>query len=186
MRRSPDIRVASLDDLETIRELADRTWRHCYPGIISEAQIDYMLGWMYSPETITAEMVGGSICYLLAEATVPERSHPSPIGFAAYGPSDSEPDTTAFLHKLYVAPEHQSQGIGSALLRHIERALRADGTCSLELRVNRENQNAVRAYEKNGFFRVAEICDEIGGGFVMDDYLMRKDLAPNSPVPAES
>jgi hypothetical protein len=34
---------ATRDDLAPVRALAETVWRHHYPGIISEAQIDYML-----------------------------------------------------------------------------------------------------------------------------------------------
>lgn len=175
-----EIRTADLPDLETIRDLAERTWRHSYPGIISDDQIDYMLGWMYSPSRLREEMTASDIIYLIAETKASGRSRLVPTGFAAYGPSDQAAKTTAFLHKLYVLPDHQGRGIGSALLLHIEQSLLEDRVESLELRVNRGNHDAVKVYESHGFLRVAEICDEIGGGFVMDDYLMCKKLSRDS------
>jgi hypothetical protein len=36
----------------------------------------------------------------------------------------------------------------------------------------------VGAYRKNGFEVAREIVVDIGGGFVMDDFLMEKTLAP--------
>jgi diamine N-acetyltransferase len=42
------------------------------------------------------------------------------------------------------------------------------------LAVNKRNVNAINAYLKHGF-RIAEaVVKEIGGGFVMDDYVMEK------------
>ena len=167
----PSIHLASPDEIETIRQLADRTWRACYPGIIGEEQIDYMLGWMYSPDRIRSEMESGSIRYLLAE--IPGGN---PVGFAAFGPEESHPEE-AFLHKLYVLPECQRLGCGSRLLDEVMRRSRVDGCRTLSLRVNRANHNAIRAYEKNGFRKTGEVCSEIGGGFVMDDYLMTRPLS---------
>lgn len=171
---SPRLRVATADDIETIRDLADRTWRACYPGIISEAQIDYMLGWMYSPEQIRSEIESGEIRYLLAEMADAEPAEPA--GFAAFGP-DPEDAAGAFLHKLYVLPERQRLGLGSALLAEVERLARTHGSSRLSLRVNRGNEPAIRAYEKNGFRLSHEVCSDIGGGFVMDDFVMVLDLA---------
>ena len=48
----------------------------------------------------------------------------------------------------------------------------------MTLRVNRNNINAVAAYERFGFGIVATNKKDIGGGYVMDDYLMLKDLGP--------
>ena len=38
--------------------------------------------------------------------------------------------------------------------------------------VNRNNTGSVAAYEKMGFQKVREQVAEIGGGYVMDDYIM--------------
>jgi diamine N-acetyltransferase len=44
------------------------------------------------------------------------------------------------------------------------------------LRVNRQNQQAIDAYLKHGFTVATLIVEDIGGGFVMDDYVMVKAL----------
>ena len=170
------IREAHLDDLEMIRNLAECTWRHSYPEIIGMDQVDYMLGWMYSADTIAKEITEREITYLLVAPVLPHQKESSPMGFAAFGSSDADPKNTAFLHKLYVHPDCQGQGMGSALISEIEDRVRKSQRTAIELRVNRENDNAIRAYESWGFFRHAEVCSDIGKGFVMDDYLMRKVL----------
>jgi ribosomal protein S18 acetylase RimI-like enzyme len=163
------IRDATPWDIETIRSLADRIWRACYPGIISLEQIDYMLGKMYAPEAICADMGERQIRYLLIG---PDAG--TPAGFAAYGPGGMEGEM--FLHRLYIDPERQRCGLGSALIGEIARRGRSAGMRAIVLRVNRGNRGAIEAYVKNGFAIVAEVCDDIGGGFVMDDYLMRLEL----------
>jgi len=40
---SPNIVPAAAADLPALAELAGVIWRACYPGIITPAQIDYML-----------------------------------------------------------------------------------------------------------------------------------------------
>jgi ribosomal protein S18 acetylase RimI-like enzyme len=42
--------------------------------------------------------------------------------------------------------------------------------------VNKRNRNAIAAYEKYGFRIVDSVVKDIGGGFVMDDYIMSKDV----------
>lgn len=163
------IREAALTDIDAIRTLADRIWRACYPGIISLEQIEYMLAKMYAPEAIRADLGERRIRYLLIGL-----NGETPDGFAAFGPGDVEGEI--FLHKLYIDPERQRRGLGSALIREIARRGRSAAARAIVLRVNRGNQRAIEAYERNGFAIVAEVCDDIGGGFMMDDYLMRLGL----------
>lgn len=59
---------------------------------------------------------------------------------------------------LFVAPEMQRKGIGRALLEH---ALVLKG--NLSLKVYRENENALRFYEKCGFVAFGEEIDEFTG-----------------------
>ena len=42
------------------------------------------------------------------------------------------------------------------------------------MEVNRENVRAQRAYERYGFGRVEEAVFDIGGGYVMNDYIMAR------------
>ena len=56
-----------------------------------------------------------------------------------------------------------------------------DQTKSLEhskiyLTVNKNNINAIRAYEKLGFKNIESLVSDIGNGFVMDDFKMEKIL----------
>jgi len=166
----PVIRDATVDDIATIRALADRIWRVCYPGIITVGQIDYMLGWMYAAEKIRAEMESQQVRYLLASLSRGDE----PTGFAAYGPGDTPGEI--FLHILYIDPDRQRRGLGSALLREVTRRAASDGARRLSLRVNRQNGNAIRSYEKNGFAVTAEVVGDIGGGYVMDDFVMTREI----------
>jgi diamine N-acetyltransferase len=80
------------------------------------------------------------------------------------------------LHKLYVHPASQRQGLGSRLLAHTETIARERGFASLILNVNKKNQNAIAAYLKNGFRIRDTVVVDIGNDFVMDDYVMAKAL----------
>ena len=46
----------------------------------------------------------------------------------------------------------------------------------LWLQVNKQNTGAVGFYTAAGFEVIREAVFEIGGGFVMDDYVMRKPV----------
>lgn len=47
---------------------------------------------------------------------------------------------------------------------------------SISLTVNKNNTNSINAYKKMGFVTVESIVMDIGEGYVMDDYKMRKEL----------
>ena len=143
-----------------IARLAAIVWRADYPGILSSEQIEYMLQKMYDPRVVRREMAEG-IRYIRLVDDV------ELLGFASYGPSGDE----VKLHKLYVHPDHQRRGFGSALLRHVESASHGR---TLMLTVNKRNEKAIGAYRKNGFAVRDSIVVDIGAGFVMDDYVMAK------------
>ena len=156
-------------DLPSIIELAGVIWRACYPGIISHAQIDYMLVRMYSLDVLRDEICSQGICYdcLLVDGEL--------AGFASYGPTAEQ--GVMKLHKLYLLPQVQGHGLGSHLLQHVEREVRVGGARRLMLSVNKRNARAIKAYQRNGFVIAESVVTDIGGGFVMDDHIMTKDLS---------
>ena len=164
----PQIVPATEEHLPAISELAGIIWRACYPGIITHAQIDYMLARMYSLDVLRDEIRFQGIRYdqLLVDG--------KPAGFASYGPA-SEPDVMK-LHKLYLLPELHGRGLGSLLLQQVEREARAGRARRLILSVNKQNTKAIAAYRRNGFTVAESVVTDIGGGFVMDDYVMAKNL----------
>ena len=151
---------AGPEQVADIARLAAIVWRAHYPGIISHEQIDYMLAKMYDLDVLRSEMANG-ITYLRALES------DQLLGFAAYGLAGNE----IKLHKLYVDPQQQRRGIGRALLEHVERAC---ASRTLMLTVNKRNHQAIAAYKKHGFVVRDSIVVDIGGGFVMDDYVMVK------------
>lgn len=166
---------ATVDDLSSVADLARVIWRECYRGIISSAQIDYMLDWMYGRETLKAGLEAGVCLDLL-------RIDGELAGFASYGPA-SRLDVLK-LHKLYLHPKWHGCGLGSRLLQHVVREAAVIGARELTLTVNKRNRRAIAAYLRNGFTIVDAVTVDIGGGFVMDDYVMLKSLPQKHEMPA--
>jgi ribosomal protein S18 acetylase RimI-like enzyme len=156
-------------DLPAISKLAGIIWRACYPGIITRAQIDFMLARMYALDAMRGEIQSQEIRYdrLLAGNEL--------VGFASYGPTE-QPGIFK-LHKIYLHPAWHGRGPGSLLLQHCEREVRKLGASRLILNVNKNNTKAIAAYQRNGFTITDSVITNIGGGFVMDDYIMAKNLA---------
>ncbi len=161
------IERARAEHLAEISALAAVIWRAHYPGIITPAQIDYMLARSYAVDTMRRELENG-VTWFRALVDGALRC------FASVGPTDLA--TEFKLHKLYVHPDHQRQGLGTALLKECESTARAHGATTLMLNVNKRNASAIAAYLKRGFTVRQSIVADLGGGFVMDDFVMAKRL----------
>jgi ribosomal protein S18 acetylase RimI-like enzyme len=155
-----------LDEAEAVVALAGRVWRAHYPGIISPEQIEYMLEQRYRPVLVKQFIARGDV-WLAARAGV------DLVGFA-HGHPLTEGDYK--LDKLYVETDLQRHGIGGSLIRAMAERAAAQGYSRLALRVNRQNQQAIDAYLKHGFTVQTIYLEDIGGGHVMDDYVMTKEL----------
>ena len=163
----PVIRKATVNDVETIRQLADAVWWPTYSSILSVEQLGYMLSEIYSTEKITSQIIKGEQTYLLLiEEDVP-------VAFAAYSPRDEDADIYK-LHKLYCLPLTQSKGYGKLLVERVCADVLTTGKNMLELNVNRYNPSK-SFYEKMGFVVVYE-ADVAIGPYWMNDYVMRKQL----------
>ena len=162
------IRPATEADIPLLRDLAQRIWRECYPGIIALEQIEFMLGWMYSVEEIRRQLAAG-VPWEIAELDG------DPVGYLSW---QREDDGRVKISKLYVLPQHQRRGLGRRMLDHIFACARALGARAVWLQVNKRNERAIGAYLKAGFRIEKEAVFDIGGGFVMDDYLIVRVLKP--------
>jgi diamine N-acetyltransferase len=82
---------------------------------------------------------------------------------------------TTKIHKIYILPQTQGNGIGKLAIETIAEFARENKYTSLLLNVNRFNK-ALHFYEKIGFKVIDEVNIEIGNGYLMEDYVMEKQL----------
>jgi GNAT superfamily N-acetyltransferase len=102
------------------------------------------------------------------------------VGFCSVSPEKEENKGTKKvegskahkLNKLYILPSAQGTGAGKALLNKSIEVVKAAGSSSLCLQVNKLN-TAYTFYLKHGFVKEQEFKFDIGNGFFMDDYVMR-------------
>jgi diamine N-acetyltransferase len=177
--KSVQIVAATESDLPAIAALAGVIWRACFREVISPAQIEFMLDWMYSLERLELEMQVQGIHF--EQLRVADEL----AGFASYGLT-CKPGICK-LHKLYVHPGQQRRGLGSQLLGHCEQRAATLGAQQMILAVNKRNERAIHTYRKNGYSIVDSTVTDIGGGFVMDDHVMAKGLSgSSSQIPLQS
>lgn len=165
------IRLAQPDELPILENLARQIWPATYADIISQEQIDYMLNWMYSCETLQKQQAEGHEFYILA-------LDGHDIGFIALEwvhEAHAVFKRQLKINKLYVLTEFQGKGAGRVLVeKATDRAL-ATACEAIFLQVNKANQ-AKNFYLQLGFQVREEAVFDIGNGFVMDDYIMEVQL----------
>jgi len=154
-------------DIPTVQSLAHRIWHDCYPRMISREQIAYMLELMYSTQVLQRELASGVVYELAWRGN-------KAIGYLSYSFDKRRGEVT--LHKVYLLKRQQGKGFGQQLLEHVKTQAQQLQAKVISLRVNRFNLKAIRAYLDAGFVGAGKNVADIGGGFVMDDYLMRYRL----------
>ena len=155
-------------DIETVGALARAIWRAHYPSIISAAQIEYMLDERYAPCVLRAELGRPGLWWDVL------RAGGACQAFSSYFLTEHAGEMK--LDKLYVHPESQRRGYGGLLIGRACARAREQGCTRLVLAVNKRNANAIAAYHKHGFVIGQSVVKDIGGGFVMDDYIMVRNL----------
>jgi len=144
------VRVATAADLEVVVEIGTRTWWATYPPITGDDYITRGIATWWTPEiTRTAIEAGG--------VRVAEDSG-RPIGMASYSVSGPVVD----LWKLYVLPEAQGNGAGSALLGSVIDAAGPEHT-TVRLAHKDGNTKARVFYERKGFVETGRSLDDLGG-----------------------
>ena len=163
------IRKASIEDIPAIRAMADVVFRDTYREILSPEQMEYMMDWMYSEESLRKQMQERGDVYFVEDGC--GYSSVRPDGLAA----DGRP--RYHLEKLYVMPSSRTTGLGRSLFDTAlaEARSMAGGPCLVELNVNRNNP-AVTFYEHMGMHRDRSGDFHIGRGFYMNDYIMAVDM----------
>ena len=157
--------AAESRDIPVIGALATRIWNQHYPSIIGQEQVNYMLGKMYSAESLLEQLQEKKHRFFLVYAGEQQ------LGFLSVHPDpDGTPDGKSwFLSKFYIDQQQAGKGLGTLAFQEM---LRITGAKQIRLTVNRQNFKAINFYFKLGF-RIEKVADfAIGEGFVMNDFVM--------------
>lgn len=150
----------------TIASLAHEIWTEHYTPIIGPEQVTYMLANFQSEPAIAAQVQEQNYHYYLLQ---PESQ---PIGYL----SIQLRPPAVFLSKLYLLASERGKGYAKSALKFIE-SFAAEHDCkTITLTVNKYNTHTLKAYQKMGFAIQKAIVQDIGNGYIMDDYVMEKNL----------
>lgn len=149
------------EEIATVQQLAREIWDEHYIKILSQEQIDYMLGEFYSTEKIESEIKEGILWEMLWDDE-------KPIGFLV---CKIESDKL-YISKIYLKAEKRGKGLGKFLLNRAVELAEQNGKKSIYLNVNKYNTDSIAFYERMGFVKIEEGVFDIGNGYVMDDFIL--------------
>lgn len=155
------IPVTNIELVYSVTAVADEIWHDHFDPIIGEEQVDYMLEKFLSPEALVEQINSGHEYFLFSyEYTF--------AGFAGI----HEKDGSLFLSKLYVHKDFRGKGIASHMFQKFIEICKMRNLDKIWLTCNRHNDKTLAIYDHLGFKKVREEVNDIGNGFVMDDYIL--------------
>lgn len=157
------IRALAVSELKEVQRLAHIIWPVAYKEILSQAQLEYMLDWMYSEVSLQQQVEEGHLYFGIFE-------NEQMLGFMDIQMNCGK-NGEAKLNKLYVLPDFHGKKLGFRLLQKGIELAKAAQQSSMILQVNRHNK-AFDFYKKVGFTIREEKDFDIGKGYFMNDYVM--------------
>jgi len=163
-------KVATEDKVARLAELASEIWHEYFISIISVEQINYMLGKFQSVAAITDQISDQGYEYFFMEVDG------QIVGYAGVKQAEGK----LFLSKFYIHSEHRGKGYASHAMKQLVEMSIERKLAAIWLTVNRYNHDTIAIYEKKGFKTVREQVADIGNGYVMDDFIMEKEIVQPS------
>ena len=168
---TPDICItpAGENDIAAIRQTALEVWPKVYANLLTSEQISYMMDMMYSSDVIIRELASGVRWFIV-------KCNNEIAGYASIYPTELNGTPVVKLDKLYLRECFRKQGVGKQLLMYIVQEAQNAGVTKLILNVNKYNTSAQAAYKRWGFTLAKSEVNDIGNGFVMDDFVFVLDI----------
>lgn len=155
--------VKDKEHITTVSEVAKKIQLAYFTPITGEAQVLYMLHKFQSEETIQKQIKNGYIYELVYKND----------NLAGYFGVKREKEKL-FLSKFYLDSDFRGQGIGRKMMDKVIEL--GKDLKAVYLTVNKQNSGPIAVYKNLGFNIVDSVVTNIGDGFVMDDYVMEKEL----------
>lgn len=158
-------RVTNSEDFLLTQTMAHQIWTQHYTPIIGAEQVSYMLEKFQSVAAMQKQVAEGYEYYLIYDG---EKA----VGYFSFLPEKEG----LFLSKIYVLAEMRGKGFGRKAMEYLEQQAIQRGLRSIRLTVNKYNTKSIEAYLKMDFEKIRPVVFDIGQGFIMDDFEMKKNL----------
>jgi len=156
---------STAEEIKLLAGLAREIWTAHYVPIIGLEQVDYMLDKFQNEVAICQQLEQGYRYFMIYR-------NEKLVGYIAF--ILQENNSSLFLSKFYIKANFQGSGIGRTAMEFIEQYCRSHVIHQLWLTVNKHNTGAISFYNKVGFKTLNSLVQDIGSGFLMDDYKMEK------------
>ena len=159
----------TLDEPEKIEELsalASEIVKEHYDPLLGSEQNDYMIEMFQSVPAITGQLEHGYRYFLVCG------EDGSKEGFLGFYPKEEE----MYISKFYLHRDYRGKGLSKEMLAFVINETKKLHMDRITLNVNKYN-DAILAYEKLGFTRLRDEVNDIGHGYVMDDYVYLYKIA---------
>ncbi len=160
--------VMSEEDIAEVARLAHEIWQEHYFPIIGREQVDYMLEKFQSIGALTHQITQKYEYYLVL-------NHGQSAGYVGVVPDTGE--SKLLLSKIYIRKELRGRRLRKEALGFVEDICRKRDIATIRLTVNKNNARSIAWYQRMGFTNVGPTVQDIGGGFVMDDFIMEKTIS---------
>lgn len=160
------IQINEVKNIEKLAILASEIWHEYWVEILSKEQIDYMVDIFQSENAIKNQIENENYTYFYIN------NEAQNIGYIGL----SKKQEYLFLSKFYIKKDYRNKGIGTKVFEFIKDFANKNSYKKIQLTVNKNNTNTIKAYKKWGFVVVNSVVTPIGNGFVMDDYIMEYNL----------
>ena len=146
------LRPATIDDRAAIREVARATWHDTYDELDADS-IDTTIDEWYGDDALEQALSKPGTAFLVAERDG------DIVGFSHGVVQNDEGD----ILRLSVHPDHQHEGIGTALYERLREDLQDFNMKRMRAIDLASNEGGQRFYEEQGFEQTGEGKVEIGG-----------------------
>lgn len=153
-----------------VREIADLAkiiWNEHFTPIIGKDQVDYMIEKFQSYPALREQIEDGYEYYQLFDDGE----------FCGYTGIHPGGDNRLFLSKLYIKKECRGRHLATQAFLFLENLCRERGYSAIWLTCNKYNDNTLCVYRHLGFRTIDTQAADIGGGFIMDDYIMEYKIS---------
>ncbi len=158
--------VISEKEINEISTLANEIWHEHYEAIIGKEQVNYMIDKFQSPEVIKKQIEEENYKYYRLD------SAGDLSGYFSWRLDNN----SLFLSKLYIRKKCRGKNYARKILEFLEARCREEKLNKIWLTVNKDNTNSIAIYENLGFVKMKTQIADIGSGYVMDDYIMEKNI----------
>lgn len=150
MKLEFNIRNMQVDDIQQVQHIAKKSWNSTYEGIIPFEIQEKFLHFAYSVEMMRKRVEQSFIFVSEVAGQI--------VGFADFSPvKEGEGELAA----IYLYPEYQGKGIGTALLQTgIKHSI---GLKELFINVEKENERGTTFYNAKGFEVISEFDEDFDG-----------------------